>query len=283
MPMNLEEEIVICQFGQGVYSVADMLEQFGQLEKDQQRKRFVDLYFQVWDAKLVDADIEQALANCSLSATDAMYEYLHLRSLATGFKGIVCVPESANPPGGELGKAYELLLYLFKIDYQRRFGQHTDTEQSTRTNFKIDYRPSFSREQETPTDWRFRDLSNSEIARGILTRHRELVEQVYEHPSFRSEFVCIAKQWYESIFTGQTALDESTPERQTHFDFLTYDELMTKNTTLFDHKGAYGIRLLRQSLTQALAIRYVLTAEQANRLVVDVIERHLRETYNSDL
>ena len=283
MPMSLEEEMVICQFGQGVYSVGDMLEQFNRLDKEHQRKEFLNLYFQVLDAKLDESDIEQALTDCSLNATDAIYDYLHLHSLATGFKGIVCVPETERPPRGNFDKAYELLLHLFKIDYQRRLDQYAHTGQSTRTKFKIDYRPRSSQENESPTDWRYLDLSNNETVQGILTRHRELVEQVYAHPSFWSEFVCIAKQWYESIFLGQSEPENPAPERQTHFDFLTYDELMTKAALSFDFKGAYGISRLRQSLTQALAIRYVLTAEQANRLVVDVVERHLRETYGSDL
>ncbi len=280
--MSLEEEIEICQFGQGVYSVADMLAQLVQLDKDQQGKRFLNLYFQVWDASLVDADIEQALADCSVNATDAVYDYLHLRSLATGFKGVVCVPGTANPPGGEFNKSYELLLRLFEIDYQRRFAQHLHTDQNPQTKFKIDYRPRFP-QQETPTDWRYWDLSNREIARAILTRHRELVEQVYAHPSFWSEFASIARQWHKSIFLGHTESEEPTPESQTHFDFLTYDELMTQAAMPFDSRGAYGIKLLRESLTKALAIRYGLHADQANRLVVDVIERHLRETYGADL
>ena len=61
--MSLEEEIAINQFGQGVRSVADLLDQFTELDENQRRQRFFDLYCHVWRSELVDSDIEQALSN----------------------------------------------------------------------------------------------------------------------------------------------------------------------------------------------------------------------------
>ncbi len=259
--MSLEEEIVLNQFGQGVRSVANLLDQFIQLEEAQQRKQFVDLYCQVWEFKLVDADVEQALADCSLKATDLIYAYLNLHRLTTGLKNVICIPHSANPPEGRLDKAYQLLLYLFKTDYQRRFAL----------------------EKGNSTNWWYWDLSDSEISQGILTRHRELVDEIYNTPGFWSEFAVIAKRWYDDELLTQTQFQEPAPGSQTHFNFLTYDEVVTESVMLFDDKDSRAIGLLRHSLAKALSVRYRLAAEQVNRLIVDVIERHLQETYNTGL
>lgn len=257
--MSLEEEIRINQFGQGVYSVDDLLDLFSQLDDDKKRQSFVHFYCQVCESNLTDSDVEQALADCSIDATDATYGYLNLSRLATGLKGVISIPHTANPPEGTLEKPYKLLLHLFKIDYQRRYAL----------------------EKDNPTKWWYWDLSSSETAQGILTRHRELVDEVYNTPSFRSEFVSIAKWWNSSLPLQQIFAHEAAPETQTHFDFITYDEMSTN--TMIGNKHSLGIALLRHSLAKALSIRYKLDDDQARRLTLGVVERHLQETYNRGL
>lgn len=257
--MSLEEEIAIHQFGQGVRSAADLLDQFTQVDGLQRSARFFDLYCHVWRSELVDSDIEQALAGCSVTATDATYDFLNLHRLRAGSKNILFIPDTSNPPEGTLEKAYELLLYLFKADYQRRFAL----------------------EKENPTIWWYWDLSNGDTVQGILTRHQELVDEVYTAPNFRSEFVSVAKLLHDHKGLSQARSPKPVPEHQNQFDFLTYDEIMTEFVQ--GSKYSRAIALLRNSLEKALSIRYRLNADQARRLTLDVINRHSQETYNTKL
>lgn len=159
--LSLDEEIALYQFGQGIHSEADLLNQFSQFDKRKQQSRFVYFYCQVCDYEFVDADIEQALTDCSLATTDALYKYLNLSRLTSGSTNAICTPHSANPPGGTLDKAYAVLLSLFKIHHQRLFAL----------------------EKSNPTNWQYRDLSNPEVVQTIRTTHQTLVEEVYINPS----------------------------------------------------------------------------------------------------
>ena len=260
--MSIEEEIAINQFGQGVRSVADLLDQFIELDENQRKIWFFDLYCHVGRIALTDSDIEQALADCSLTATDATYDFLNLNRLKAVFKSILRIHnilDTGNLPDGSLEKAYQLLLYLFKKDYQRRFAL----------------------EKENPATWWCWDLSNSEITQGILTRHQALIDEVYTTPGFRSEFVSVAKLLHEHTGLPETRPPKPTSAHRNQFNFLTYDEMMTEFVQGSKHSRA--IALLRNSLEKALSIRYRLNADQARRLTMAVIERHLQETYNTGL
>lgn len=259
--ISLEKELAINQFGQGVDSDPTLLDQFIQLDKDQQQERFFDLYFHTWKLELVHADVEQALADCSLKATDATYSFLNLHRVKTGLKYLIDMPDTENPPEGTLEEPYKLVLYLFKAAYQRRF--------------KL--------EKENPANWRYWDLSRPEIVKSILTRHKELIEEVYNTPSFRSEFVCIAKLWHDSRLLQQTKEPEPAQESLNQFNFLTYDELVANSIKLYTDKYCRGISVLLHSVGKALAAKYGLDKEQTIRLEMAIIERHLRETYNTGL
>lgn len=261
--MSLEDEIVMYQFAQGVRSLADLRNHFSQLDESKKKKRFVHFYCQVCEGEFVDADIEQALTDCSLETTDAIYRYLNLHRLAGGSKRILCIPHTANPPEGSLDKAYTVLLCLFKIDYQRCFS-------IGKTN---------------PADWQYRDLSSTEIVQEIRSGHQALIDEVYTNPSFRSEFVSLAKLWHEQNTLDQAMFQEPEPvsERQTKFDFITYDELVTESNKLVGNRLSSSFGILCHSVEKGLAVRYGLALEKARKLVFDVIERHLHETYHSDL
>lgn len=260
--MRLDNEIALYQFAQGVSSDAALLDQFSQLDTAKQRKRFVHFYCRICEYKFVDSEIEQALADCSLDATDVLYRYLNLHRLTTG-SNVIYIPHSANPPGGTLDKAYRLLLHLFKIAYQRRFAV----------------------EKEDPANWRYWDLANPEIVQDIRTSHQALMEDIYNNPSFRSEFACLAKLWYEQyVLTWDEPLEpESAPEPQTKFDFVTYDEMVEEsNQGSTVTKSFNAIGTIGHSVTKGLAVRYGLDIDKARILMFDVIDRYLRETYNTE-
>ncbi|HLL95398.1 MAG TPA: DUF5958 family protein, partial [Spirosoma sp.] len=241
-------------------SVDDLLDEFSQLYEDQKRKRFVHFYYYIWYFKLDASDVEQVLTDCSIKATDPTYDYLNLHLIKTGRKGIICLSDTENPPEGGLHKPYELLLHLFKTDYQRRFEL----------------------EKENPSKWWYWDLSNAEISQGILTKHQERIEEVYTDAGFRSEFATLAKLWHKNNLEKQARYSEPSSERQTHFDFITYDEL-TVDLLPIGNRYSPAIALVRNAVENALSIRYQLDTDLARRLTLDVIERHLQETYKSTL
>ncbi|MDB5243287.1 MAG: hypothetical protein JWP57_3912 [Spirosoma sp.] len=258
--MSLEEELAINQFGQGVRSVADLLDEFSQLDEDQKRKCFVHFYYYIWYFKLDASDVEQAMADCAIKATDPTYDYLNLHLIKAGRKGMICISDAENHPKGGLDKPYELLLRLFKVNYQR----------------------CFELEKENLSKWWYWDLSSEEVSQGILTRHKELLDEVYSHPSFRCEFVSMAKLYYKNNTENQASYKEPSSEQQTNFNFVTYDQ-MTVDLLPIGNKYYPAIWLIRNAVENALSKRYQLDPDLARRLTLDVIERHLQETYNSTL
>ena len=251
--MSLEEEIMIYQFGQGVHSDVAMIEPFSQLDEAEKRGQLINLYYLVRQTKPVDSDIEQALADSSLGAT-----YTPCVILTQGMFRLKLDPGLSE---GEHENHYTFLLYLFKTAYQRRFVL----------------------EKGNPHKWWFMDLLSPEIVQDILTRHQSLIVDVYDAPSFRSEFISLAKLWYNSKLEKEARYQQPAPVHETHFDFVTYDEIVTNAIEMYDNKTMRSIALLWTSVGKALALRYGLTSEQARRLVLDVIERHIQETYGTGL
>ena len=162
-------------------------------------------------------------------------------------------------PKGDYELAYKFLLFLFKAAYQRR---------SVLGN---------------PANWRYWNLSSPNVIQDIRTRHQEALEQVYANSSFRSEFACIAKLWHERRTLQQAKRQEPAPEPDNHFTFLSYDEMLTESIKTFTDKQMQGVRLLSHSLEKALSLQYGFDADEVRRVIDDVVERHLRETYDTDL
>ena len=256
--MSLEDEILINQFGQGVRSSADVLDQFNQLDTDGQRHHFLSMYCDLARSPWSESDTRLALTDCSLADPDAMYAYLNLYRLIGGPKRRILVPDSSNPLDGQLDRAYEVLLALFKIGYQRRFAL----------------------EQSNSSAWQYWDLSDPEVEQRILAQHQDLVGHVYTDPGYRSEFVCLAKSWRDDKLARQQQALEPVDKPQNSFNFVTYDEMVDEFIMQFNEKSAYALRHLRYSLAQALIKQYKLSQNQGDQLVTDVIERHLLDTYN---
>lgn len=253
--MSLEDEIAIYQFAQGVQSAEDLLSRFDFLNEDEKSHRFMELDWLVWQLKPTEADLDQVIAAGLLADAGLAEDTLKAYRSKLGVRRITRLIE------GKFDQSYTLMLNLLKAAYKRRFLLGD------------------------PANWRYWDLSNPEVVQDVLTRHQALVEEVYTDPGFRSEFASIAKLWHEhnASLRARRKEPELAPERQTHFHFLSYDEMISESIKLFDDKTGHAIGVLRHSVEKALAVRYGLASDDAIRVVLNVIERHLRDTYNTGL
>jgi len=260
--MSLEEEIAINQFGQGALSEADMLGSFTQLDASTQRKQFVRLYLYVTSHKLTASDIDQALAACSLTTEDPVNTYLNLPYLKVGSRGVLYIPHTEEPPEGDLAKPYTVLLYVFRVNYQRRYAEEKDNS----------------------TMWWYRDFSTNETAQAILDTHHRLTEEIYANASFRSEFMTMAKLWHaHDLLVKASHQDPPPTEPQTHFDFVRYDEISYDPSWAKASQRMQACALLRSSVEKALLKQYGLDINEIRRLTLDVISRHMQEMYSSGI
>lgn len=251
--MSLEEEIAIYQFAQGVHPDSLLLDSFRQLDEESQHWRFFDLFHWVSGLETIPSDVEQAIIEGSF---DPSYTpYVSVKPYGPKLRSLTL-------PEGDLFEDYKFLLYLVKTTYQRRFN--------------ID--------RENPAAWWCQDLSASEVVQGILTRYEELVEELYNSPSYRSEFSSIAKLWHEYTLLREGKKQEAHSGKE-RSGFLTYDELVEEYVILANEPGKYinPMSILRGSLEKGLAKRYKLDRNLIHRIASAVIDRHLRETYPTDL
>ena len=253
--MSLEEEIAIYQFAQGVHSDRALLDSFRQLNDDERYYRLFDLFRLVGELKAVPSDAEQAIIEGSFDPNYTPCISVSATSRVSKFRSLY-VPE------GDLIQDYTFLLYLIKTAYQRRFD--------------ID--------KGDPTKWWYQDLSDREVVQGILTKYDALVEELYTSPSYRSEFRCIAKLWHEYTLLREGKKHE-TDSAQVRSDFLSYDELVDECVTWANEPSKFiqPMSTLRHSLEKGLAKRYKLDRGLVRKLVSAVMDRHLRETYNTGL
>ncbi|GAB3261745.1 hypothetical protein GCM10027347_26960 [Larkinella harenae] len=246
LKMTLEGEIKIVQFGQGVRPLSDLQASFSRLDDEQKKSDLFDLTSLVHLAKAVDADIEQAIAASGLESTDAPVVFL--RSDRLRINRVFILPEEI------LDKAYTLQLHLFKTAYKRRYAL----------------------EQGNLAHWWFWDLSQSEVVQTILRAHEQLVEEVYNDPGYRSEFDSLAKLMQADEQMIHDRFQEPSPEKETHFTFLNYDEMLSTTLKMNEENEKYSrpIGLLRRSLGKALSKKYNLDLAQEIRLMGDVLEKH---------
>ena len=253
--MSLDEEIVIYQFAQGVHSAQAMLDSFGQLDKEKRYGRLFDLFSLVRESKVIPSDAEQAMAESSFESS-----YTRDSSQKPNWSKYV----SMNVPEGDLAitQDYTFLLYLIRATYQRRLDE----------------------DKGNPANWWCQDLSDSEVVKGLLTKYDALVEELYTSPSYRSEFRCIAKLWHEYTLLREGKKHE-TDSAQVRSGFLSYDELVDECVTWANEPSKFiqPMSTLRHSLEKGLAKRYKLDRGLIRKLVSAVMDRHLRETYNTGL
>ncbi|GAB3314827.1 hypothetical protein GCM10027299_03470 [Larkinella ripae] len=247
--MSLEEEIAIVRFGQGVLSDADLRASFSPLDKERKKNQLLDLTSLVHHAKPVDADIERAIAASGLEPTDAAVYFLKTDRLRVN--RVFITPED------ELDSAYLLQLHLFKIAYQRRYAL----------------------EKGRLTQWWFWDLAADEVVQRILAAHQQLVDDVYQNPGYRGEFVSMVKLQLANEQQMQARFQEPAPEPETHFTFLTYDDMLTAAFKIDQENKKYSepLFLLRHAMGKALSKKYGLDFPQELRLMQDVLERYRQE------
>lgn len=253
MDMSLNEEIALYQFAQGVRPAADLVENEGQSNEQLKKRRLFDLNALVRQLKPTDADVQQALTDSSLTAADISRSFVNVGGLRFDLHNMMTLA------GDDYAKAYTFLLYVLKVIYPRR---------ATLGN---------------PADWRYWDLSSAEVVHNLRTKHQAILDEVYADASYRSEFVHMAKLWYERATRLKAQRAEPAPEPQTHFPFMNYDEMITESIKMFTDKQLQGIYVLSHSLEKALSKRYGFEADDLNRIIHEVIGRHLRDTYNTDL
>ncbi|WP_375447447.1 DUF5958 family protein [uncultured Fibrella sp.] len=247
--MSLDEEIAILQFGQGVRADVDLLVQFAGLDNEARHLRLMELGFLVGQSKLTEADMKQALATSSLGVGYSPCVGLKLHRL------------SISRPGNEPEADYKFMLHLFKAVYQRRVAS----------------------QPQNPANWWYWDLSQSGIEQRIQLVYQELVNDLYNDPGFRSEFASLAKLYHDAKSKRVRSPELPVQVNQYHFDFITYDELRTESIKLLADKMRQAIMVLIHSLEKALLKKYQLEPAQTGRLIFAVIERHMRETYDTDL
>lgn len=252
--LSLSDEITFNQFGQGVVSELALLERFSQFNEEQKRMRVLSLFTLARQSKLNEEDIKQVLTDVPPTKPDqSPFSILYTSRLNKGLR--------INLAETELDNSFVLLLRLFKTAYQR----------------------CYEREKGNIANWWYWDLSKPETVQRIVSRHNELVEEVYNDPGFKSEFSCIAKLWNKRKENRGIPQQDPTPDSPTRFNFLSYDEIVYSSMIACWDKTLHSIMALENALKNALSKRYGLPIELIERVTNNVIERYYREMYNSGL
>ncbi|GAB4040557.1 DUF5958 family protein [Spirosoma gilvum] len=251
--MQLAKELRVVQFGQGVGVDAELVSQFQHLRQRDKTMLFYNLGGFLQDVSPTEADVDQV---------NDMQEQLGVDLPASDLKGhwSAIMRHILFMPGDNSDSLIILLLYLFRIAYQRQYAL----------------------QRGKPDDWWYWDLSNPETVQAILVKHQTAIDEVYATPSFRMEFVTLAKLWYQSY--GSPVVEDAEPEpvegKEGRPIFLSYDEVVSTSIPHVVRQLSVGLSLLMNSLTKACSIKYRVRSEQARKIVLAVLEKYLAETYN---
>lgn len=248
--MSLDEEIAVYRFGQGVYPVEVVLRHVAALDEHKRWRWLRTVDSLISQHKPVASDSDQAILSSGLDPADPNCVTFKAAFMA----GVSRVPASSTD------QVIRLLLYVFKQAYQRQLALKKDTS----------------------TDWRYADLSDDETVQNLLANHQSLVEEIYGNPSFRSEFASLTKLWHNRRSTGPAGVPYGSG-RQTNAEYMNYDDLVTESVNHFATKNMYAESLLHAALRKGLAVRYKLERRESLRLMAEVLERHVNETYGTGL
>lgn len=113
--MDLEYEILINKYGQGLVNKEPLLQFFKSLEEISQKAILNDMLFLIQQSKAKDDDIDLAILNSGLKSTYTPCVLLKKGVLNYNLERII------NLPKQEMTKVFLLLLSLFREAYQRRF------------------------------------------------------------------------------------------------------------------------------------------------------------------
>ena len=249
--MSLDEEIAVYRFGQGVYPVEVVLEHVAALGEHERWQWSRTFYALIAHYKPVAGDNDQAISSSGLDPANP-----------------ACITFKEDLKGGVLrvlsgsnDQIIRLLLHVFKQAYQRQL----------------------TIEKDNVTNWRYADLSEDETVQSLLANHQLLAEEIYGNPSFRSEFVSLAKLWHNRRLIGPVGVPYGSGRQQDKVDYVSYDDLITESVSYFATKNIYAALLLHRALRKGLSVRYKLAKTESLRLLTNVLERHMNETYGTDL
>ncbi len=146
--MEIEKEIWINQYGQGILDINQLLSFFKSL--DNKRAFFIDIRYLIMQSKPKEEDIEPAIAASKLKPT---YTPCVLLRKGVGDYNLQRITEL---PEYEQEKAFVLLLNLFRICYYRRFQQ----------------------EKNIPHKWWYWDLSDQRKVERILSTYGDASQRI---------------------------------------------------------------------------------------------------------
>lgn len=145
--MNLEQEILINQYGQNLVSIEVLLENYKISDIENRRIYLQHLVTLIIQSRCVNSDISQAIDNSHLKKTFTPCVLLEGGGIKYyNLKKIISLPDY------ELDKTLVLLLNLFKIGYNRRFQQ----------------------ERNNPNKWWYWDLSDDKNIKKIFLHYSTL-------------------------------------------------------------------------------------------------------------
>jgi len=251
--MSLEEEITICQFGQGLYAATHLLELFEQVDEVSQYGQLLELHSFLWRIEPDEPRVEQALLQETKRVTSP------------------AVVNRMYTSKSKLSRTFHLL----EGDNKARYA-------SLLSAFKTCYQPRYAAEKANPTNWWYRDLSDPAVVQEILASHHRLVDELYHHPSYSSEFVCLARLWNDEIAERLAESLELTPKHTAPYAFVSYDEISEQFGNVSSSRNSQARSILTHSLRKALSKQYKLDYENAIRIISEVTRLHLRSKYNVD-
>ncbi|CCH53363.1 hypothetical protein BN8_02455 [Fibrisoma limi BUZ 3] len=256
--MSLEEEITICQFGQGLYAAIHLLELFEQVDELTQYRQLDELCLFLWRIEPDEARVEQALLQETKRVPPPAVVrrmYMSNSKLSRTFQLLE----------GDTKNRYASLLAVFKTCYQARYAA----------------------EKANPANWWYRDLSNPAVVEEILAGHQRLIDELYHHPSYSSEFVCLARLWNDEIAERLAESQQLAPKHTAPYSFVSYDEIselfgngVSMIGDLSSSRNAQARSILTHSLGKALSKQYKLEYADVIRVISEVTRLHLRTRYN---
>lgn len=113
--MNIDTEILINKYGQGLVDEEQLLLLFDSFDVDSQKMLFEEILYLILQSKPRVEDIELAIVNSGLKPTFTPCILLKKGVDDHHLRRIIKLPED------EFIKAFKLLINLFKIAYKRRF------------------------------------------------------------------------------------------------------------------------------------------------------------------
>jgi hypothetical protein len=118
--MNINDEILINKYGQGLLSDAILVNKFDTFKLEEKRNYLTDLSNLIIQSKPIAHDVDIAIQNSNLKPTFTPCVLLKKEISNNALYKVIELPEN------ELGKAFRLFINLFKVAYERRYYQEKD-------------------------------------------------------------------------------------------------------------------------------------------------------------